>query len=283
MNVSSAYIKAFTAQLDKLNAQAGKTIVTETAKLDLERRLLEADDLAYEDVYRLMRELCPAYSKLSSALTCHFYDGIRTGAGVPGEFKAVTYNTLSRKQIQADAYRIADDVANGRNSVPLAQLMTDQTTQYTRIASNETVRRNAIKDPARPLYAIVPNANACPFCLMVASNGYVYPDSATANQHKPHNNCSCTALQVYGKGKIQGYNPAKYADMYKDARDAYKSGNYSKELGQRIDRARELHNQKYAENEEARKKGLPEPWNGYKEPWRDYNAYMMVWNEQNKK
>lgn len=283
MNVSSEYIQAFTAQLDKLNAQAGKTIITETAKLDLERRLLESDDLAYEDLYQMMQKLCPAYAKLSSALTCHFYDGIRSGSGVPGEFRAETYNTLSAKQIKADAYRIADDVEHGRNTVPLAKIVTDQTTQYTRIASNETVRRNAIKDPAKPLFAIVPNPNACPFCLMVASNGYVYPDSATAQQHKPHNNCSCTAAQVYGKGKIQGYNPTKYAKMYETARDAYNNGDYSKEMGQRIDRAKELHNQKYNQNKEAEEKGLPKPWAGFDSPWRDYNAYMMVWNEQNKK
>ena len=269
MQVSAAYIQAFTAQLDALNAQAGKTIVTEAAKLDLERRLLDSDDLAYEDVYALMKRVCPAYAKLSSALTCHFYDGIRAGYNVPGEFKAVTYNTLSEKQIKADAYKIADDVENGRNTVPLTKLIVDKTTQYTRTASNETVRRNAIKDPAKPLYAIVPNPNACPFCLMVASNGYIYPDSAEAQQHRPHENCSCTAAQVYGKGKIQGYDPKKYAARYEAARDAYQSGDYPDELRDRINAARERHNEKYARGE-------------LQEPWRDYNAYMMVWRYQDK-
>lgn len=282
MKVSAAYIQAFTAQLDALNAQAGKTIVTEAAKLDLERRLLEADELAYEDLYTLMHQVCPAYSKLASALTCHYYDGIRSGSNVPGEFKAVTYNTLSERQIKADAYAIADDVAHGRNTIPLQKIISDKNTQYTRIASNETVRRNAIKDPAKPLYATVPNHGACPFCLMVASNGYVYPDSAAANAHKPHENCSCTAAQVYGKGKIQGYDPTKYAKQYEEARDAYIKGDYSDELKQRIKDARERHNEKYSANKEAEEKGLPKPYSGFNEPWRDYNAYMMVWREQDK-
>ena len=267
MKVSQAYIQAFTKQLDALNEQAGKTIVTEAEKLDLERRLLEADEIAYEDVYQLMHRLCPAYSRLASALTCHFYDGIRSGSGVPGEFKAVAYNTLSESQIKADAQAIAEEIATGRSSVSVAEKVKNKNSQYVRIASNETVRRNAMRDPAKPLYAIVPNVGACAFCLMVASNGYVYPDSAEAQRHKPHNNCSCQAAQVYGSGKIQGYNPQKYYDQYAKARDAYQSGNYSDEMREKIEAARDRHNERYKAGIEA-------------EPWRETNAYLMIWREQ---
>ena len=254
MRVSQAYIQAFTSQLETLNKQAGRVIVSETAKLDLEKALIESDDYAFEEVIKLMNRLVPGYSRLSSALTCHFYDGIRDAAGVPGEFKAEVYETMDKKQLTAAARKIAEEVEQGRNTKPLGELLADENTYWTRRASNETVRRNAKRDPSRPKYAIVPGVGACAFCLMRASNGYVYPDQTSVESHK---NCNCQAVQVYGNGTIQGYDPDAYAEQYYNAKEAWLRGDVSDDLLNRIADA------------ESRNPNFDET-----------NAILMVWREQ---
>ena len=270
MQVSYAYIQAFVAQLEELNKQAGRTIYTEAEKRDVERKLLESE-LEFDDVYQILRSVAPTYAKLSSALTCHFYDGIRHGANVPGDFKAEMYETLQAGQIRQAARQIYDDVEEGRNTVPVTKLMADSVTGFTRQASNETVYRNAARDPAKPRYAVVPSPSACVLCQLVAANGYEYPteQSAERHAHSVHNHCYCQATQVYGDGAIQGYDPKKYADAYEQARDAYRSGDISDDMKQRIADAKARHDEAYKTGKTS-------------DPWRERNAVLMVWREQNK-
>lgn len=270
MRVSYAYIQAFVAQLDALNKQAGKTIITEAKKRDIERKLSDST-LEFEDVYSIMASVCPTYAKLASALTCHFYDGIRQASDVPDDFRAETYDTVSKNEIMASARSIYADVKAGRNTVPLNKLIGDSVAGFIRQASNDTVYRNAAKDPQKPRYAIVPSPSACVFCQMIASNGYEYPSEQSAVRHEKsfHNGCNCQATQVYGEGSIQGYDPNKYEQKYYAARDALRSGEISEDLQERIEAARARHVEKYKNGETE-------------QPWREFNAVLMVWREMEK-
>ena len=280
MQVSSAYIKAFVAQLDALNVAAGKSIITEAKKRDIERKLLESE-LEFEDVYSILASISPQYAKLASALACHFYDGIRQQSSAPGSFKAEVYDTLSKSDIMSAARSVYADVKAGRNTVPLTSLLKDKVSGFTRTAANETVYRNAAKDPAKPRYAVVPSPSACVLCKLVAANGYEYPSEQSAVRHEKniHDNCNCTATQVYGDGSIQGYDPKKYEDAHFKARDAYESGEISDDLARRIEKAKERHDARYAEYKEKKAAGLPVE---EVPPWRETNAILMVWREQQK-
>ena len=99
---------------------------------------------------------------------------------------------------------------------------------------------------------------------MRASNGYEYPNAASVESH---NNCKCQAVQVYGDGKIQGYDPKAYEAEYLDARRAWKNGEVSEELQKRIDAAKERHNEAYINGQASKR-------------WDDTNAILMVWREQ---
>lgn len=270
MQVSYAYIQAFVAQLDTLNAQAGRVIVTEAKKRELERKLAESE-LAYEDVYDLLASVAPYYAKLASALTCNFYDGIRRGANAPGDFQAEVYDTVARNDVRQSAQRVYSDVSKGTNTVPLVQLITDEVSSFTRKASNNTVYRNAARDPAKPRYAIVPSPSACVFCQLIAANGYEYPSEQSAERyaHSFHQHCNCQATQVYGNDTISGYEPGKYAAAYDEAAQAYRSGEISEDMKQRIADAKARHDAAYKAGKTS-------------DPWRERNAVLMVWREQSK-
>lgn len=262
--ISAEYVQAFAAQLEALNKSAGKVIFTEEKRRMLTQRLLDGEADAFDEVETLMRQICGTYTRLSSALTCHFYDGIRQGANVPGEFKAQQYEQYDREALQATSRACAAEVAQGKNTVPLPELLSGVASREIRVASENTVRKNTRYDPSKPKYCIVPNAGACAFCQMRASLGYRYDDNSKVESH---NHCTCVATPVFPGQKVQGYDPKIYLGRYDKANNlrmevASGEKQYDEELQRRIDRAKKNH----AEKTDA--------------PWRSTNETLIIMRYQ---
>ena len=88
-----------------------------------------------------------------------------------------------------------------------------------KLASVDTLQQNALRDGAE--WAWIPSGDTCPFCLMLASRGWVKASKkAIKNGHADHihNNCDCTYCVRYdGKTTVEGYDPEKLYDQYKNA------------------------------------------------------------------
>lgn len=264
MQVSMAYVQQFVTQLDTLDDKTQRIFKTQIEKLNLEERLRAGEADAFQQVVDLARSVVPANSRMASALSAGYYDGIRVASNVKSDYDAISYDTVDDDELDAAYYAVAKDYASGKATVPLYSLMGDTSSRFTRYASNETIRLNAVSDPARPKFAIVPSPSACVFCLMRASNGYTYPSTANVESH---NHCKCQAVPVFGNSTIQGYHPEEYADGYDEARKAFEDGDYSQDMRERIDAAR-------AKHEEAYKRGET------KKKWDSTNAILMIWREQ---
>ena len=80
----------------------------------------------------------------------------------------------------------------------------------------DTTLMNAKRDRAQ--FAWVPSGDSCPFCIMLASNGWLNVSKETMrNGHAEHihANCDCTyAVRFDDKSYVEGYDPQKYRDMY---------------------------------------------------------------------
>ena len=253
--ISAEYIQAFSKQLEALNESAGKVIFTEEKRRLLTQRLMDGEAEAFDEVEDLMNMMCRNYRRLSSALTCHFYDGIRQGSKVPGEFKAEMYEQYDEEAIRGTARACAAEVARGNNTVPLVNLLSGVSSREIRVASEETVRSNIRRDPSKPRYCIVPNAGACAFCQMRASLGYQYDDRSKVESH---NHCTCVATPVFGKQKVEGYDPEVYLDRYNKAKDLIEGDDMPKALQERIEIAKENHASKT------------------NEPWRKTNETLIA-------
>ena len=264
MQVSQAYIQQFVTQLDTLDDKTRRIFQIQVEKLNLEERLQQGEADAFQEVVNLARSIVPANSRLASAMSAGYYDRVRIASKPKGKYSAVSYDTVDYDEIDAAYYSIAKEYASGKATVPLYSLMGDTSSRFTRYASNETVRRNAASDPARPRFAIVPSPTACVFCLMRASNGYTYPDSTSVESH---NNCKCQAIQVYGNSTIQGYDPDDYLEGYTEASKAFADGKYSQDMKLRIEAAKKKHDEAYARGETTKK-------------WDNTNAILMIWREQ---
>ena len=67
------------------------------------------------------------------------------------------------------------------------------------------------------LFARVPSgATTCPFCLMLASRGFVYLSKESAGEFdRFHRHCDCRIVPGYPGMELEGYDPDEYYDMWK--------------------------------------------------------------------
>ena len=68
------------------------------------------------------------------------------------------------------------------------------------------------------LFARVPTgATTCPFCLMLASRGFVYLSKESAGEFdRFHRHCDCRIVPGYPGMELEGYDPNLYYDMWKN-------------------------------------------------------------------
>jgi hypothetical protein len=72
---------------------------------------------------------------------------------------------------------------------------------------------NARGGRKRVKFARVPVGPTCPFCIMLASRGFVYATAKTAGElGQYHDRCNCRIIAGYEGLQVEGYN---YEDMYK--------------------------------------------------------------------
>ena len=86
-------------------------------------------------------------------------------------------------------------------------------------AGADTMLKNASRDGAE--FAWIPSGDSCPFCLVLASNGWRRASKKTTNGNHAehiHTNCNCQfAIRFNKDTQIEGYDPSIYEKMYYDA------------------------------------------------------------------
>lgn len=185
-----------------------------------------------QDIPALMRQVTKAYSTMSSAITANYYTSIRTASRVRSKYVPIPYSAYDAGKVTAAAIAITDEVAAGTATVPLESLLADVVSRYIKDSADTCIRQNVRRDPAKPKYAIVPSGDACAFCQMRASLGYHY---GTEEAVESHDHCTCAATPVFGESTIQGYDPSVYRERYEEAARAYRSGDISDDLKERIE------------------------------------------------
>lgn len=115
---------------------------------------------------------------------------------------------LSNKQATAEAMRAVTDAVGLR----------------TKNAMRQTVKDNAVHDPAKTSFARVPTgATTCAFCSMMASRGAVYASPETAGaEDKYHHDCDCMIVPSWKglKVNVKGYSDADHYANYHAARSS---------------------------------------------------------------
>lgn len=201
----------------------------------------EAKALIKDAYRRIVRE----HGAYASAAATQFYREQREAADIGEPYEASAFMPDDEGLLAYDA-REATLGAFAPDKTVASLFSTG--TQRVMECADFTLAENAMADPARPKWALVPHAGACGWCVMVSSNGFFYASEATAKSQR-HPNCKCTPVVDFDvlSPSLEGYDPAALYRRYKDARDAVKDAAW--------DEWREMPKEERARY--ARKKGGP--------------------------
>ena len=153
--------------------------------------------------------LVTKYGEGSAELACQMYDALAEAskANLPAAEPAATaeYGEVAR-MVNATKRQNPANLPNGVR-------------RLVKRAGADTTLHNAIRDGAE--WAWVPHGDTCPFCIMLASNGW---QKASAKLLKGghaehiHANCDCEfAVRFDGSTSVAGYDPEKYLRQYRAA------------------------------------------------------------------
>ena len=99
------------------------------------------------------------------------------------------------------------------------EIIADGASRIVKLSSADTMLRNAIQSGAQ--VAWIPHGDTCAFCLTLASRGWEDASEAMLSRGHAehiHANCDCTyAVRFDPYTSVEGYDPEKYYEMYRDA------------------------------------------------------------------
>ena len=200
MQITARTWNEYIARLSKLNEKAGQQMAEYVAAHGTEDGPAL---IAYANA------LVTKYGEGSAELACQMYDALAEAskANLPAAEPAATaeYGEVAR-MVNATKHQNPANLPNGVR-------------RLVKRAGADTTLHNAIRDGAE--WAWVPHGDTCPFCIMLASNGW---QKASAKLLKGghaehiHANCDCEfAVRFDGSTNVAGYDPEKYLRQYRAA------------------------------------------------------------------
>lgn len=214
--IAREVIDAYTRKLNGLSASAKRIVAQSLANIefdsvaDLREKLTEI----LEPIYGVSTDMAAAYA-------ADFYDEIREQS--VGERLGASADSGRKPEATEGFIRAFVDGVASKGIVESLALFTDRADYEIKRAAGDCVYLNGEFDPFDVRFARVPSGfETCPFCIMLASRGFVYRNktSAGADGHY-HAHCDCRIVPSFSAEKIEGYDPDA---LYRQFRDDLEAG-----------------------------------------------------------
>ena len=200
MQITANAWNEYITRLSRLNRKAGQ----------LMRQYIDTHGTGDADaLITYAAALVTKYGEGSAELACQMYDALAeaANAGVPAAEPAAP----------ADYGEVARMVNATKNQNPAN--LPNGVSRLVKRAGADTTLKNAVRDGAE--WAWVPHGDTCPFCIMLASNGWQKASSKVlkgGHADHIHANCDCEfAIRFDHSTTLAGYDPEKYLKQYRDA------------------------------------------------------------------
>lgn len=153
------------------------------------------------------------FGAAAAEVALEFYAAAREAAGAAGAYDPKAY--------PADVLNLLPlDVAQAIAAAPedfakMASVLSSTAEQRVFDHAEQTIYSNALRDPARPKWAIVPRRGACDWCLMIGSRGFEYASASSAKRQR-HPNCRCVPVVDFDADNpcLEGYDPVALKAYY---------------------------------------------------------------------
>lgn len=205
MKISKAewnnYIKTMSQLSDKASKEFSEWANKNGGWRSIDRQLLA--EVAWS--------IASKYAEGSSALAAEMYDSIALA-----ENKNVPSAELSA---EVEFGQLAKAVNGALKNSDNDNYVSAPVGRAVKQAGADTVLKNASRDGAE--FAWIPSGDTCPFCLVIASNGWRRASKKNTNgghAEHIHTNCNCQyAIRFNKNTQYEGFDPEVYQKMYYDA------------------------------------------------------------------
>lgn len=207
MTISGEAFAKFAQRLSKIRDEASTKILDYINK----NKFLDFADSADPEALKSFIDYCygitTKYGEAAGALSAEMYDALAELSGVAAP-PAVPGATPEYWEVR----KTVDGVLKKSKS---EKLLSAAIGRQVKSVEMSTMRKNAERDGAE--VAWIPHGDSCPFCIMLASNGWKPARKAKYADHV-HANCNCElCVRFDGKTNVKGYDPARYKAMYDGA------------------------------------------------------------------
>lgn len=213
MQISKADWLAYIEKLSKLNKEASDLIVQYVQENGFSNRK-ELIDYAYA--------VANKYGDSSAALATIMYDAIADASGVyvePAEMPDLISEDEVAKTVNGTLKRSKNVKELGGAVSRLVKRQSADTMLHNAYRDRKAGKKYGKKRNTGAQVAWVPHGDTCPFCLMLASNGWRNQTVGGAKDHAEHihANCDCNyAVRFDDRSGVEGYNPDTYAEMFEN-------------------------------------------------------------------
>lgn len=202
MTITSSQWTDYINKLSTLNSRGSKLVQDW-----IDKHGTEDVDALIDYCYKVIAR----YGTASAELTASMYEAIAQAEEVfiqPAELAEIASYGDAAKAVQGSLLQS-----------PSGQLVKQAVSRQIKLSSADTLAKNALRDGAE--WAWIPSGDTCPFCLMLASQGWVKASKkALKNGHCKHihANCDCTyAVRFDSSTTVAGYDPDRYLADYEGA------------------------------------------------------------------
>ena len=161
-------------------------------------------------------ELLARFGAMSAEVAREYYQSARD-AYFEGDDEAEAYEARSARTIPPEwATEDVRAAASGERGMSVGMLP-GKAAKRVMERADRTIIQNASRDPAHPKWAVVPRPDACAWCVMVGSRGFVYRSELTADAQR-HANCRCAVCVDFDveNPSLEGYDPDALYDRYRE-------------------------------------------------------------------
>lgn len=162
------------------------------------------------------------YGNGSAALAAAMYDAVAEASGMwlePAEMPDLISEDEVAKTVNGTLKRSKNVNELGGAVSRLVKRQSADTMLNNAYRDRKGGRKYGKKRNTGAQVAWIPFGDTCPFCLMLASNGWRNQTVGGANHHAEHihSNCDCNyAVRFDSFSGVEGYNPDTYVEMFED-------------------------------------------------------------------
>lgn len=220
MTIKASTWAKYSKRLSKINAEAAAKI-----QAWIDKNGLDDVDALVDYSYAV----ATAYGEAAGALSAELYDAIAELSRVNVE-PAVLAPTPSYGEMSKTVRGV---LKQSRNVAMIAAAVGRQVKR----CGAQTTLQNAGRDRAEAAWIAI--GDTCPYCLMIAAEGWKRV-SPTSQADHIHGNCDCTYSVRFNKDtQVGGYDPGKFQRMFENAEGSTEE-----------EKLNHLRREAYAENKE---------------------------------